>query len=145
MSASFFLDQLSLCQGATELFAVQAILARGVPAIFSSAQSAPTDTVTGRVEAGERALQTAYIREGVFFRAEHVVHDDLASDRRPQADLAVNRRRTQALPTFFQDKTANLTRVVFGPDHKYVGDRAVGDSTSWHPSGGSRRPLFSPG
>ncbi|MNR21759.1 hypothetical protein D3C85_1386780 [compost metagenome] len=122
-----FLDQLGLRQGATELFAIQAVLPSGMPAIFGCPQRSPTDAVTGRVQTGKRTSQATHIREGVFLRAEHVVHDDFASDRRTQADLAMNRRSTQAFPAFFQNETANLTGIVFSPNHKHVGDRAVGD------------------
>ena len=123
----FLLDQLGLRQRAAKLFAVEGVLARGVPAELGGTQRAPADAIAGGVEAGERAFQAAHVGEGVFFRAEHVVHDDFTGDRRTQANLAVNRRGAQALPAFFQDKAANLARVILGPDHKHIGDRAVGD------------------
>jgi hypothetical protein len=49
-----FLDQLVGGQRATELLAIQGVLASGVPAGFGSAQRTPGDAVTGRVQAGER-------------------------------------------------------------------------------------------
>ena len=121
------LDQLGLRQRAAELLAVQGVLPRGVPAVFSGAQGTPADAVASRVEAGKRAFQTAHVREGVFFRAEHVVHDDFAGDRGAQADLAVNGRGGQTFPTFLQNEAADLAGVILGPDHEHVGNRAVGD------------------
>ena len=121
------LDQLGLRQWATKLLTVQGVLTRGVPAGFGGTQGAPADAVTGRVQAGERTFQAAHVREGVFFWAEHVVHDDLASQRGAQADFAVDRRGAQAFPAFFQHEAADLAGIVLGPDHEHVRHRAVGD------------------
>src|SRR3546814_7270303 len=49
------------------------------------------------IQAGERTFQSLHVGEAVLVRNEDFVHDDLAGDRRAQADLAVDRRRTQTL------------------------------------------------
>ena len=122
-----FLDQLVGGQGAAELLAVHHVLAGAEVAVFGRAQRAPGDAVTRTVQAGERALETAHIRKGVFFRHEDLVHDDFAGDAGAQADLAVHGRGGEALPALFQDEAADLAAVVLGPDHEHVGDRRVGD------------------
>ena len=52
------LNQLILGKRATKLNAVHGVLASTVPAVFCSAQSAPSNAVTGFVQAAEGALQT---------------------------------------------------------------------------------------
>ena len=99
----------------------------GVPAVFGRPQRAPGDAISRRIQAGKRPAQAAQFREGVLFRAEHIVHDDFASNRRTQPDLAVDNRSTQTLPAFLQNEAANLTFVVLGPDHEDISNRAVGD------------------
>mmetsp|Transcript_41417 Transcript_41417/g.97041 ORF Transcript_41417/g.97041 Transcript_41417/m.97041 type:complete len:470 (+) Transcript_41417:1594-3003(+) len=121
------LDQLVGRERLAKLLAVQHVLARGVPAVFRGAERAPGDAVAGAVQASERALQAAHLREGVLLGAEHLVHHDLAGDRRAQAHLAVDGRRGQALPALLQHEAADLATVILRPDHEDVGDRAVGD------------------
>jgi len=106
---------------------IQGVLARGMPAELGRTQCPPGDAIARRVKAGKRAFQAAHIREDVLLRHKYVVHDDFAGNGRTQADLAVNRRRSQTLPAFFQNKATNVTLIVLRPDHKHIGDGAVGD------------------
>ena len=121
------LDQLVGGQGAPELLAVEHVLARGAIAGFGGAEGAPGDAEAGRVEAGEGAFQSANARHQLFFRHEDLVHHDLAGDRCAQADLAVDRRRAEALGSFLEDEPANLVVVGLGPDDEDVGNRRIGD------------------
>ncbi len=125
--SQLLLDQLVGSQRPAELLAVEHVLARGVPAELGGAQRAPADAVASAVQAGERPLQPAHLGKGVLFRAEHVVHDDLAGDRSAQADLAVDRRGGQPFPALLQHEAADFAGVILGPDHENIGDRAVGD------------------
>src|SRR3954470_17204484 len=86
-----FLHQLVGGTRASELLAFEDVLARAVPAVFGRAERTPRDAVARRIEASERAFQAAHFWESVFFRAEDVVHHDLARDGSAQADLAVDR------------------------------------------------------
>src|SRR3546814_5162186 len=86
--------------------------------------------VARRIQAGERTFQSLHVGEAVLVRNEDFVHDDLAGDRRAQADLAVDRRRTQTLPALFEHEAANRVTAVFielGPDHEDIRDRRVAD------------------
>src|SRR3546814_7045426 len=77
-----------------------------------------------------RTFQSLHVGEAVLVRNEDFVHDDLAGDRRAQADLAVDRRRTQTLPALFEHEAANRVTAVFielGPDHEDIRDRRVAD------------------
>ena len=123
----FLLHQLVRGQWAAELLAVHRVLACLQIAVFGRAQRAPGDAVAGAVQASERAFQAAHVGEGVFFRAKHFIHDDFAGDAGAQADLAMDFRRRQAFPAFFQHETADRAFIVLGPDDEHVGNRAVGD------------------
>ncbi len=127
-----FLDQLVGGQGPAKLFAVQRVLARGVPAKLCRAQCSPGNAVARAVEAGERALQPLHVGEGVVFRHEHLVHHDLARHAGAQAHLAVDGGGREAFHTLVQDETANRPDAAalahfLGPDHEHVRHRAVGD------------------
>src|SRR5690606_6861510 len=56
-----------------------------------------------------------------------VIHDDFASNGSAQTDLAVNHRSTQPGPTLLQYETADITRIIFTPNHEDISNRAVGD------------------
>ena len=94
-----------------------------MPAKLSGAERTPADTVTRRVQACERAPETAHVREDVFVGNEHVVHHNLAGDRGAQAHLAVYGRCGETLPAFLEDETTNVAGVILGPDNEHIGDR----------------------
>ena len=125
--SQLLLHQLSLRQRAAELQTIQGVLTGGVPAELGSAERAPGDTVASRVQAGERAFQTGYVRQHVLFRYKHVVHHDLAGDGGTQTNLALDGRRAQAFPAFFQNEAANHVIIGLCPNNENVSDRAVGD------------------
>ena len=121
------LDQLVGGQGTAELAAVEHVLARSAVAGFGGAEGAPGDAETGRVEAGEGALQAAHAGHQLFCRHEDLIHHDLAGDRCTQADLAVDRRRAEALGPLLEYESADLIVIGLGPDDEDVGDRRIGD------------------
>jgi len=90
---------------------------------MSRAERAPCDPVACRVQARERAAQAGDVRQHVFLGHEHFIEHDLAGDRRAQADLAVDRRRAQALPAFLEHKAADVAVIILRPNDEDVGDR----------------------
>ena len=125
--SQLLLYQLSLRQRTTKLQTIQSVLTSGVPAELGRTQRAPGDTVTGRVQTGERTFQTGHVRQHVFFRNEHIVHHDFTGDGGTQANLALDRRRAQTFPAFLQNEATDDVVVGFCPDHKHVSNGAVGD------------------
>ena len=125
----FLLEQLCLRQRLVELFAVQTVLTRGVPAEFSGPQCAPADAIAGAVKTAERAFQTFDMGQQGIFADFDVIHHDLACDRRAQRQFVADFWRGQTLHAFFKDKAADLAAVLFGlgPDHEDIRDRRVRD------------------
>ncbi|MNS72210.1 hypothetical protein D3C72_1056110 [compost metagenome] len=126
------LDELVGGERAAELLAVQRVLAGAVPAVFGGTDGAPRDAVAGAVQAGERALEALHFGEGVFFGAEHAVHDDFAGDAGAQADLAVDGGGRQALHALFEHEAADRADGAafadfLGPHDEHVGDGRVAD------------------
>ena len=123
----FLLHQLVGCQRLAELLAVHGVLTGAGVAVLSSTQRTPGNAEACAVQTSERALEAAHIGEGIFFRAKHFIHHNFAGDTGTQANLAVNGGSAQAFPAFLQHKAANGAAVVLGPDHKHIGNRAVGN------------------
>ncbi|NRP42844.1 hypothetical protein XMM3392_003255 [Aliiroseovarius sp. xm-m-339-2] len=125
----FQLEQLHLRQGLAELFAVQPILTGTVPAGLSRPHRAPGNAVTRAVQTAKRTFQAFNIRQQGVFAHFHILHHDLAGDRRAQGQLAFDLRRAQPLGAFVQHKALDLAimGIRFGPDHKHIRDRRVRD------------------
>ncbi len=113
-------------QRTAELRAVQGVLTGRMPAEFGGAQGTPGDAEAGLVQTAERAAQTGSIGQQVFFRHEHVVHDDFAGQRSAEREFTFDLRRRQALHALFQDEAPDHA-VELGPDDEDVGDGGVGN------------------
>jgi hypothetical protein len=136
----FFLNELIRGEGPAELLAIKHVLPRRVPTTFSGAERAPGNSIARGVEASERALQTLDAREQVFLRDKQVLHENLPRGGRAQANFAVKHRRRKSLPSFLENETPDNLVIGFGPNHEYIGNRAVGD-----PSLGAREPIAAGG
>src|SRR5947208_9854352 len=121
------LDELVRGERPAELLAVEHVLAGAVPAILGRAERAPGDSVTRRVQAGERAFQAFDAREQALFRNEHLVHHDFAGDRGAQTHFAVDRRRRQSFRAFFCEEAADASVLGLRPDEEEIGDGRVAD------------------
>ena len=69
---------------ATELLAVERVLARPMPAELRRADCAPCNAGARHVEAAEGTAQALRLRQHVLFRHEDVLEHDLAGDRGAQ-------------------------------------------------------------
>src|ERR1700722_10254607 len=111
----FLLDELIGGERTAELLAIQHILPRRMPATLGGAERAPRYPVTRGIETGEGTLEPGHVRQQIFFRNEHLVHEDLPGDRRAQSHFAVNGRRRETFPAFFENESANDIIVRLGP------------------------------
>ena len=89
----FLLEKLGLGDWAVELFAIQPVLPRGVPAGLGRAHDAPADPVTRAVQAAERPLEALNIGQQGIFADFNAVHDNFAGDRGAQGQFAADFRR----------------------------------------------------
>ena len=123
----FLLDELVRCQRPAELLAIEHVFPRRMPAGFGGAERAPRNAVAGIVQAAHRSLQACGVRQQVFLRHEHAVHDDLAGNRRAQRQLALDLGRAQSVHALVEDESPDTAFVVFCPDDENVRDRRVRD------------------
>ena len=129
MSASFFWISWLAASGRPNCLRSSTYCRAAVPAGLGGAQRAPGDAVARAVQAGERAFESAHLREerslpGTNTSSMH----DFAGDRGAQADLAVDRRaRDRPFQPFSRMKPRMSPVIVLGPDHEHIGDRRVGD------------------
>ncbi|MCY1292624.1 hypothetical protein D9M70_418590 [compost metagenome] len=123
------LEELSLCQRTVELLAVEAILARGMPAEFSGTERTPGNAVAGAVEAAKRTLEAFHIRQQRLFADLDIVHDDFAGDRGAQRQLTGDLRSGKALHALFEHEAADSAAMSFRlrPDDEDIGERRVGN------------------
>ena len=100
-----------------------------MPAELSGAHHAPSDAVAGFIQTAEGAFQAAHVRQQVLFGNESVVQHDLAGDRGTQRYFAFDFRGGEAFGTTLDDEAFDLVIVGsgLGPDHRDIGNRAVGD------------------
>src|SRR5471032_550182 len=112
MSASFFWINWFAASGRPNCLRSSTYW-RAVCQHASAAERAPRDAVARRVQARERAAQTADIRQAVLFRHEHFVEHDLAGDRRTQTHLAMDGRRRQSFPALLENEAADRILAVF--------------------------------
>src|SRR4029450_9000889 len=98
-----------------------------VPAEFGGAQRAPGDPVARAVQATERSLETFDARQAVLLGYEDIVENDLARDRRAQAEFAFDLRSREALHSLFENEAADHAVVRFGPHDENIGDRRIGN------------------
>ena len=123
----FFLHQLIGGQRPAELLAIEHVVSRTPVAVLCRTHRPPADPEACAVEAGKRAFQTSNVGKGILVRAEDAIHHDFAGNANPESDLAVNRRRRQALTALLQDKSADYAFFVLCPDQEKIGNRAVRD------------------
>ena len=100
-----------------------------MPAEFSGAHHTPGNAVARFVQAAEGAFQAANVGQQVLFGNEGVVQHDLAGDRGTQRYFAFDFRGGEAFGTTLDDEAFDLVIVGsgLGPDHRDIGNRAVGD------------------
>ena len=123
----FFLNQLICRKGSAELFPLQGVVARSVPAKISRAHRAPRDSVTRAIKAAEGALQTADFGEDILSWHENILHDDLTRHRGSQRKLSLNGGRAESFLLPLQNKPADHTFIIFRPTDKDIRDRRIGD------------------
>ena len=123
----FFLNQLVCRKGSAELLPLQGVVARSVPAKISRAHRAPRDSVTRAIKTAEGAFQAADFGEDILSWHENILHDDLARHRRSQRKLSLNGGRAESCHLPLQNKPADHTFIIFGPNDKDICNRRIGD------------------
>jgi len=112
-----------------KLLARLGVLKRSVVTRHGRADGAPTDAVTGLIEAHERTLQAAGSGEKIGGGDMHVLQGQAAGYGGAQAPLAVDIEGAEAGAAGFDEEAAHAIRFVLdlGPDDGHVGDGAGGD------------------
>src|SRR3984957_789468 len=95
------------------LFAQQCILQRAVIACHRRAQRTPRNAVTRLVQAHQRRLQPATLRQKIRFRNVNILQRKSRRHRRPQRPFAVNVVCLESGPVSLHQKAANLVILVF--------------------------------
>ncbi|AOW07619.1 uncharacterized protein YALI1_F31153g [Yarrowia lipolytica] len=127
--SELLLDELVLGQRlALKLLSVQRVLSSELDGLGQSAHGSPGDTVSGRVEAGEGALETGHLGEHVLHRDLNVVHLDHTGDGGSQSGLVLDGGSSEAGGDLRSlDKEASDLTVQLGPHNHEIGNRRVSD------------------
>lgn len=127
--SQLLLDQLVLGQRlALELLSVQRVLSGELDGLGESTHGSPGNTVSGRVEAGEGALETGHLGEHVLDGDLNVVHLDHTSDGGSESSLVLDGRGSQTRSDLgsLDEETSDLA-VKLGPHDHEVSNGGVGD------------------
>src|ERR1019366_8899006 len=110
----------------SELFSIEDILARLMPAELGGTHRAPSNTVAGETEAAEGTRQTLRMGEQTVLAHNCSVEHDLAGDGGAQGKLALDLGSLEPSGPSLDDKATDHA-VELRPNDRDIGDRRVRD------------------